>query len=142
MDYINQMPVSKVKTTATAGLTPDKIVSKLFSFHNIAHFFHLQTTSFAQHKMLDEVYGGIGGLKDSISEYLLGCQAPKRFSSLTLDSVPAYSEGAVVSFLKQGYDFSCQLCEYAESHDYEQLCNLSSELQGIFVKGQYLNTLK
>lgn len=132
----------KYISKTTGELTPDKIVSKLFSMHNIAHFLHLQTMSYAQHKMLDEVYTGLEGMKDSICEYLLGAQAPKRFSSLILEPIPSYSEGAVIRFLDQGVLFSVQLCEYADSKNLEELCNLSSELQAIFVKGKYLNTLK
>ena len=144
MDYINQVPDNDKKpvTKSTGVLTPEKIVGKLFSMHNIAHFLHLQTTSYAQHKMLDDVYNGLVGSKDTIAEYLLGIQAPKRFGPIVLDPIPSYSEGVVSSFLQQGFDFTCMICEYAEEKELEELCNLASDLQGIFVRGKYLNTLK
>ncbi len=136
-------PQKELKITQKPmGLTPDTIAAKMFSMHNTAHFLHLQTTGYAQHKMLDEVYTSLETLKDSICEFLLGAQAPRRFSSLTLDPIPSYSEGAVTRFLDQGFAFSVQLCGYAESNNLEELCNLSSELQNTFVKGKYMNTLK
>ncbi len=137
MDYINQAPGKQTST-----LTPDKIVSTLFSMYNIAHVYHLQTQSYAKHMMLKEVYEGLGEFKDSISEFLLGIQAPKRLGNITLAPIPGYSDGSVEKFLHQGCEFTKQLCAYAESIDYEQLCNLSSELQGLFTKAVYLNTLK
>lgn len=130
------------KEKIKGSLTPDIIAGKLFSFHDKAHFFHLQTTGFAQHKMLDELYTELVGMKDEICEYLLGVQAPKRFGSLTIEQPGTFSDQTLTAFLQQGYDFSCQLCEYAEQNDYEQLCNMASDLQGLFVKSRYLNTLK
>lgn len=143
MDYINETPgIGKVVSKKPVVLTPEKIVGKLFSMHNIAHFLHLQTTSYAQHKMLDDVYNALVDSKDAISEYLLGVQAPKRFGLVTLDPLPTYSDAVVAQFLQQGFAFTCMLCEYAESLDLEQLCNLSSDLQGVFSRARYLNTLK
>jgi Family of unknown function (DUF5856) len=142
MDYVNQITDDKKPMKSTGTLTPEKIVGKLFSMHNIAHFLHLQTTSYAQHKMLDDVYNGLVGSKDSIAEYLLGIQAPKRFGPITMDPIPGYSEGTVAAFLSQGFEFTCMLCEYAEQKELEELCNMASDLQGIFVRARYLNTLK
>jgi len=128
--------------TVSRVLTPDSIAATLFWMHDTAHVFHLQTTSYAQHKMLDGLYTGMVDFKDSICEYLLGVQAPKRFGHITVDTIPVYSEMAVTKFLDTGFQFSISLCEYADQKGYEQLCNLSSELQGLFVKSKYLNTLK
>lgn len=128
--------------TVSRVLTPDTIAATLFWMHDAAVLFHLQTTSYAQHKMLDGLYTGLEGFKDSICEYLLGVQAPKRFSHITVDTIPVYSDVAVTKLLDTGFQFSISLCEYAEQKGYEQLCNLSSELQGLMVKSRYLNTLK
>lgn len=122
-------------------LSPDKIASIMFYLHNASHALHLATTSFAKHKMLDEVYSATVDYKDSICEYLLGVYAPKRLNVKNYKEIPDYSDGAVVEFLKEGVEFTQELCEFADENYLEQLCNLSSELQGIFVKAQYLNTL-
>ena len=133
------MELKKVPRQGT--LSPESIAGTLFSFHDRAHFFHLQTTSFAQHKMLDDLYNGLVGSKDTISEYLLGIQAPKRFSSFTIEQPGEFSKSALTSFLQQGFDFSVSLIEYADGKNLEQLANLASDLQGLFVRSQYLNTL-
>lgn len=137
------MDIKYIQKPATGGaLTPEEIVSKLFYYHNCAHIYHLATTSYAKHKMLDKLYTGLEDLKDTIAEYLLGIQAPKRFPTITLTQVQPYSDDNVTKMLDEGFQFSIKLCEYAESKNLEQLCNLSSELQGLIIKCKYLNTLK
>jgi hypothetical protein len=123
-------------------LTPDMIMSKLFNMHTKAHFYHLQTTSFAQHNMLDALYKDLIESKDAISEYLLGIQAPKRFGSFTTEAVEPFSEEAVARFLDEGFGFTVALCDYGDQRKLEELCNLASELQGSFSKAKYFNTFK
>jgi DNA-binding ferritin-like protein len=132
--------VKKLPTKET-GLTPDTIYHTLIMLYDTAVHYHLTTTSYAKHKMLDKLYNGLQDYKDSISEYLLGIQAPKRFSTPPAVTIVAYSDSAVGKLLQDGFSFSVSLCAYADSNGYEQLCNLSSELQGLFVKSKYLNTL-
>jgi hypothetical protein len=124
------------------GMTPDSIVSKLFNLHSKAHYYHLQTTSFAQHNMLDALYKDLVEAKDGIAEYLLGVQAPKRFGPLTTETIEPFSEEAVAKMLDEGFDFTMKLCNYADQKGLEQLCNLSSDLQGSFSKARYFNTFK
>lgn len=139
-------PISPMSTTPTGmmsvGMTPDSIISKLFNLHSKAHFYHLQTTSFAQHNMLDALYKDLVESKDAIAEYLLGIQAPKRFGSLTTEAVEPFSEEAVTKLIEDGLQFTINLCNYAEQKGLEELCNLSSNLQGSFAKARYFNTLK
>lgn len=125
-----------------SGMSPDSIASKLFNMHTKAHFYHLQTTTLAQHKMLNKLYEALEEHKDSICEYLLGVQAPKRFGTLTTEAVEPFSEAAVAKFLDEGFSFTVALCDYANTKGLEELCNLSSNLQGSFAKAKYLNTLK
>lgn len=130
-----------LKFSTKAPLTPEIVAGKLFSFHDTAHFLHLQTSSFAEHKALDEVYHELVDLKDSISEYILGVQAPKRFGVIKIDQPPAYSPANVQSFAKEMFDFSVQLCDWADEKHLEELCNLSSDLQKVAAKLKYLLTL-
>lgn len=126
----------------SSGMTPDIIASKLFHMHSKAHFYHLQTTSFAQHNMLKGLYEDLEGSKDAICEYLLGIQAPKRFAGLTVEAVEPFTDESLAKFLNDGFQFTVSLCGYAEERNLEELCNLSSNLQGSFAKAKYLNTLK
>ena len=69
------------------GITPELIVSKLFNFHNKAHFLHLNADTIGKHILLDALYKDLVEHKDSIAEFLLGVQAPKRLGTFTLESV-------------------------------------------------------
>jgi hypothetical protein len=123
-------------------LTCDSIMNTLFNLHDKAHYYHLQTTSLAQHLMLKELYEALEEHKDAICEYLLGVMASKRFGPRVKDSCPNFSDAVLNQFLDEGFKFSMDLCAYAEEKKLEELCNLSSNLQGSFVKARYLNTLK
>ena len=135
-------PVKGILKKSNSNLTPEKIISTLFQAHNQFHFYHLQTTSFAEHKALDEMYNGLVDYKDSISEYLLGIQAPKRFSNLETSIILPYSSSNVTKSIEDLFQFTKDLCEYADKLNLEQLCNLSSELQGLTIRIKYLLTLK
>jgi Family of unknown function (DUF5856) len=137
-------PMSPMPMTMgmAGGMTPESIVSKLFNMHSKAHFYHLQTTSFAQHNMLDSLYKDLVDSKDAIAEYLLGIQAPRRFSGLTSEAIEPFSEEAVAKFLDEGFSFTVAVCDYGEQRGLEELCNLSSNLQGSFSKAKYFNTFK
>jgi hypothetical protein len=124
-----------------ASLTPDSIYHMLSTLYQTAHHLHLSTTSYTKHKMLNKVYEDLQEYKDSICEYLLGIQAPKRFATPQPIITTPYSESAIGKFLDDGFKFTVSLCMYADEKGLEQLCNLASELQGVFVKGKYLNTL-
>lgn len=123
-------------------MNPDMIVSKLFYYHNCAHFYHLQTTQFSTHKNLDKLYKELVDHKDSIAEFLLGVQIPKRFGTLNTEQVMPYSEQNVIKLIDDGIAFSKQLCTYAEANEWEELCNLSSNLQGSFVRAKLFTTYK
>lgn len=123
-------------------LTPDKIAGVLFTLHARAHVLHLQTTSFAHHKALDKLYSGLEDSRDTILEYLLGIQAPKRFGNITIEQPGMYSEAAVTKLVNDCWQFTLDLCSYARTNNLEQLCNLASDLQGLVVKVKYLLTLK
>ena len=45
-----------------------EFASKLFEVETMAHIAHLQTSSFAEHSALNELYSGIVGLRDRFIE--------------------------------------------------------------------------
>lgn len=50
----------------------NQLISTLFASRTQAHIFHLQTTSFAQHKALQDYYDSILGLADTFIESYQG----------------------------------------------------------------------
>lgn len=134
--------MAEIKRIPSAGMTPDSIMNALFKMDSTAEYYHLQTDSFAQHKMLDELHGAIEDHKDSICEYLLGMQAPKKFGSLSQNYDEMFSVTTLDKFLDEGIAFAIKLSEYGNSKGMRQLANMANELEGTFAKGKYLNTLK
>jgi len=134
--------MTDIRRIPGTGLTPEKIVSTLFNFHNKAHFYHLQTDTIGKHLLLDELYKALVEFKDEIAEYLLGVQVPKRFGPLTMEQIQPYSDANMLSFLNEGFDFSVELCSYAESKNEEELCNMASDLQKAFNKARLFTTYK
>lgn len=53
-------------------MTPGKFIGTLFQSRDTMHIAHLQTTSFAEHKALNEYYDGILDLTDKFTEAYFG----------------------------------------------------------------------
>jgi len=123
------------------GLTPEIIIGKLFWFHSQAHFLHLQTKSFAEHKALDELYKSLVDMKDEISEQLLG-YINRRLNDLPSYPFIAYSEGESSKLCDNIMEFAVTLREWAENNGYENIGNLAQELSGLGASIKYLLTLK
>jgi hypothetical protein len=121
------------------SLTPDKTISKLFYFHQQAHFNHLQTTMFARHKALDELYTGLESFKDEISELLLGYIVPRRI--FKFDSIPVKKDLTDEQLLENLCNFADELYEYGEKTKWWALSNKAAELSGLGYKVKYLLTL-
>lgn len=132
---------SKEDESKEVKLTPEYIQGKLFSFHNTAHKFHLDTKSFAEHKALDGLYSDLVGFKDEISEKLMGYMGGKRIGSITIDSIPSYSQGASNKLANEIKDFAKDLEEWAEENEYCDIENIAQGLSGLAAKTIYLLTL-
>lgn len=122
-------------------LTPEYIQGKLFSFHNTAHKFHLDTKSFAEHKALDFTYKELVDFKDDISEKLMGYLGGKRIGKITLDEIPSYSHEAAVKLANDIQNFAYELYEWAGEKKYCDIENISQSLSGVAAKTIYLLTL-
>ncbi len=122
-------------------MTPEYIQGKLFSFHNAAHKFHLNTKSFAEHSAMSAFYTSLDGFKDEISEKLMGYMGGKRIGEITLDKIPAYSSGASDKLANEVLVFSKELMEWAEENEYCDIENVAQGLSGEAAKVIYLLTL-
>lgn len=121
-------------------LTPDKIISRLFYFHDQAHFNHLQTRSYERHKALDELYTGLESFKDEISELLLGYIAPKRISDI--ENIPIKKNLPDEQLIQLLCTFADQIYEYGEKTKWWALSNKAADLSGLGYKIKYLLTLE
>lgn len=122
-------------------MTPEMIVGRLFSFHDTAHKFHLDTKSFAIHKAFDELYNGLVSFKDDLSELLMGYNNGKRIGKIKLDEIPDYSDDAAKTLAKDIMEFASNLEEWAEEKGYCDIENTAQSLSGLGSKTLYLLTL-
>ncbi len=123
------------------ALTPEYIQSKLFSFHNKAHKFHLDTRSYAEHKTLDTLYTELVSFKDDICELIMGYMDGKRIGKVTLDEVPEYSHAESLKLAKDIKAFSYELEMWAEEKKYCDISNVAQSLSGLAAKTLYKLTL-
>lgn len=72
-----------------------QVVSLLFNARTNAHIAHLQTSSYAAHKALDEFYSGVLDLADSFAESAQGTQG-----ILTGYDLGKLNTGDITTFLK------------------------------------------
>ena len=131
----------KTMIESSAPLTPERVYATLISLEIEAHTLHLNTTSYAEHKALDELYSGIHDFRDRIMENILGHLAMNstRLNPSKAISVKTGRRGSEVC--RELCDFSYSLCEWAESNDWGDLKNIADELQAVGTKVSYLLTL-
>ena len=130
MDYIG-----------TKTITKENIVSQLFYFHSQAHFLHLQTTSYSEHKTLDNLYKELVEFKDDISEKILGYEGG-RLASLANPQFFPYDPKASVKLCDMIMTFALSLESFAERKNYRHLANIAQSLHGLGAETKYLLTLK
>lgn len=130
------------KETKVMKMTPEYIQGKLFSFHNAAHKYHLDTKSFAQHSAMSSLYGSLSSFKDEISEKLMGYMNGNRIGEITIDKIPPYSVEASEKLANEILVFAKELLEWAEEKDYCDIENIAQGLSGEAAKTIYLLTLK
>lgn len=121
------------------SLTPDRVVSALFYFHDQAHFNHLQARRFSRHKALGELYEGLENFKDEIAELLLGYISPSRIGRF--EKIPLNSDMTDEQLLDSLCKFADELYDYGEQTKWWALSNKAAELSGLGYKVKYLLTL-
>jgi hypothetical protein len=112
-----------------------QLIALLFDARNKAHQAHLQTTSYAQHKALDEYYNSIIDLADSLAENHQG-----RFGIIT--QYPTVSNPTdpimLITTVRSWIDSN-----RAECGEYSEIQNIIDEVQSLNNSTLYkLNNLK
>lgn len=115
-----------------------EFVGMLFSARNIAHTIHLKTTSFAEHKTLEEFYSGIIPLADDFAQQYQG-----RYNvRLTIPVVPNKYKGSIAEVLRAQMDWiegnRQAICPRTET----ALHNVIDEIVGLYQNILYQLTLK
>lgn len=122
-------------------LSPELIGERLTFYKEQMQLFHWQTTSYAEHKTLDDLITSVGGLRDEIIEKIMGYSG-KRIKTFKLSSFQEYQSGSCMNLATELLNFASQLKRYAEDNNMHDINNLADTLSGEAAKAKYLFTLR
>lgn len=117
----------------------NSILIKLFEIRDQIHYWHLQTTSYAEHKALNKYYDSILDLTDSFIESSQGKYG--RISGGATINLTDYQPGISTTYLKSVKEFICFTRESLDPKDTD-LQNILDEMLSLTNKTLYLLTLK
>jgi DNA-binding ferritin-like protein len=126
--------------SAMSTLSLDVITAKLVYFHEQLHLLHWQTTSFAEHKALNELYDSVAEFKDEIVEKIMGYTGT-RPKAVKPEQYKDYSLGVPKQVVDELIKFAGQLEDYAEINNMPDIENIAQSLSGEAAKTKYLLTL-
>lgn len=121
------------------GLNPEKILGTFLGLQNQARYNHLNTTGFAEHKALNELYDALDEYEDDVMERILGNQAPQRLGAVSPPKIVPGKSSLLLA--EEVIAFARDLEEWAEQHSFCEIENLAQELVGVGTKTKYLLSL-
>jgi len=108
-----------------------KFIGELFASRDKMHLEHLRTTSYAEHKALNDYYDGILGLADSFTEKYFGQNGRVAIT------IPATKAEDAMSHMKT----MKKLIEAERKNYSSDLQNIMDEMLGLVHETMYLLTL-
>ena len=117
-----------------------KTATILFHARQQAHFWHLETKSFAEHKALNEFYDGILDLTDQLLETYLGKGKKIDFGKIRM-TFNTYSRERMLEYFKKLARYIYRTKKSLGNNDGD-LLNIMEEILGLTNKTLYLFTLK
>jgi hypothetical protein len=115
-----------------------EFVGQLFLARTLAHNAHLKTTSFAEHKTLEDFYNNIVDLADSLAQKYQGRTGQRLDVCVCEDRYT----GDIASVLKQILEcLECSRYMVADQTD-SAIQNVIDEIVGLFLDTAYQLTLK
>ena len=125
-------------TMKDMGGSIGELVGTLFLSREIAHRAHLKTTSFAEHKTLDDFYNEVVEIADSITEAYQG-----RNGIIDIPFMPNDYNGSIADTLQSLLDCIEGMRYTAVPQDDTAIQNLIDEAVALFLSTLYkLRTLK
>lgn len=109
-----------------------ELVATLFLSREIAHRAHLKTTSFAEHKTLDDFYNEVVGVADSITEAYQG-----RNGIIDIPYLPNDYSGSIADTLQALLDCIEGMRYTAVPQDDTAIQNLIDEAVALFLSTLY-----
>jgi hypothetical protein len=118
-----------------------KLAVTLFHARQQAHFWHLETKSFAEHKALNEFYDEILNLTDELLEAYLGKNERINFGEIKM-TFKSYSEENVNDYFKRLENFVKSSRKKIEEEKNFDIVSLIDDILVLINKTTYLLTLK
>lgn len=110
------------------------LIGELFRARDLAHIAHLNTTSFAEHKALNEFYDGVLDLTDTFAETAFGIYGRSKITISSSTLVTDFS-----SYLKE---LRMEVVEHREEVKETNIQNILDEILSLIDHTKYLLTLK
>lgn len=123
-----------------SSLNLDSIKAKLNFFELQLHELHWQTTSFAEHEAIGDLYEFVFKIKDEIVEKIMGYTG-QRTKAMPVEPIKNYSPSYTRQVVKSLCDFAYQLEEYGEKNNMCDIENIAQSLSGEGAKTLYRLTL-
>lgn len=117
-----------------------KTATILFHARQQAHFWHLDTKSFAEHKALEEFYTEILDLTDRLLEEYMGKGNRVDFGGVRM-TFHAYNRDKMIEYFKKLARYINRAKKGLKASD-GNLANIMDEILGLTNKTLYLFTLK
>jgi hypothetical protein len=115
-----------------------ELVGMLFGARNLAHTIHLKTSSFAEHKTLEEFYSGIVPLADDFAQQYQG-----RYDiRLDIPVVPNKYKGTIAQVLRQQMEWIEANRQQIAPRTETAIHNTIDEIVGLYQNILYQLTLK
>jgi len=129
------------KSMLSKGISScEDIASKLSTFYEQIHLFHLQTKSYAEHMALGGLYEFISCFKDDVLEKIMGYKG-MRLKAYPIETLKNYSPGCSQALVNDIKVFAEQLSAYAIEYNMPSVDDVSQDLSGQAAKTAYLLTL-
>lgn len=115
------------------------VAQNLSFFQDQLHMAHWQTTSYAQHMALGELYEFVFTFKDDVIEKIMGYTGdrPRAYTPK-----PLMDNCNCTQMVDDLMKYSDRMGMWADSKGYTEIKNMADTLSGISAKTKYLLTLK
>lgn len=118
-----------------------KTATILFHSRQQAHFWHLETKSFAEHKCLNEYYDGILELTDKLLETYLGKGKKIDFGKIRM-TFNTYSRERMIEYFKKLARYVARCKKTMDKPSDGDVANIMDEILALINKTLYLLSLK
>lgn len=122
---------------------PNSLAKEALKHSAQIKMFHWQTRSYAEHKALDKLFGGLTDLTDGLIESLMGKYGRPDFGGGCSVEIMDYSEENLRNYMESLYSCYAEECKGKLNPDQDsEIINIIDEIVALVDKTKYLLSLK